>query len=272
MKNQKPKLDDVLSSWVLDALRRVFGYQDIRNMILQENIKNKGVVYGRTFGAEHSKQQLQTYLKDIIDKKGGDEKYVLFTASNRAYRSETHYQTFVVDYDKKKVWAIDPASKMGEEGIYSSFATTDTIIPFFVKEGWDAGYVKLTNACQSTIDDVFCQTWSLWLQIKFMRALLNKKKKKSGEEGVLKVAKPLMDRYKQLLKFYKKSIAIPEVCQELKKTYLETMKNNRVLVAGLDPKEAKQVRMYYMGIDVCAQVLRMNELDLMTEEQRQSKL
>lgn len=264
MKRKPTMGDEVMSSWVLHALREVLGYQDIRNMILRQYIKDKHVDFGRTFGAEHTKKQLQTYLEELI-KKGDDEKYVLFTASNEAYRNETHYQTFIVDYGKKKLWAIDPASEMGQEGIYSSYAANEIIIPYFAGEGWKTGFVELTNACQSTVNDVFCQTWSLWLQIKFMRVLTDKTRK----IGPLRIAKSLDRRYIQLLKFYKQIITdIPEVCNELKETFRHEIKTNKALIKGLNVKKAKEVREYYINVDACEKVQKMNEFDLMTEEER----
>ena len=84
---KEPNLDDVLSSWVLDALRRVFGYEDIRNLILQAKLGGT-VAYGKTFGAEHKEKQLKDYLKKLLVGKK-KHRLLLFTASNRALRGET---------------------------------------------------------------------------------------------------------------------------------------------------------------------------------------
>lgn len=261
-KNKKPALDDVLSSWVLFALRKVFGYEDIRNMILKKLVKDKkGIVFGKTFGAENTETQIKTYLKKIV--KTTKQKYLLFTASNQAFEGETHYQTFVVDYDKKTLWAIDPASKMGKEGIYAAYVATDTIMPFFKEKGWDARFVQLKNACQTTTDDIFCQTWSLWLQSKFIHLLLE------GEKSlVVSVPKALSTRYKDLLTFYQQSLEIPAVCKELKATYQETIKTSPELVEGLTKKSKAVMIQDYLSFDPCQQVQQMNPLDLMTQEQR----
>lgn len=265
IKSKAPVLDDVLSSWVLDALRRVFGYEDLRNLILRSmDRQDKGVVYGKTFGAEHTEKQLKRYLTKITgDKTPPSHKYLLFTASNQADQGETHYQTFIVDYTKKKVWVMDPSSVMGKEGIYAAFVALDTIIPFFQQKGWDTAFVKLSHACQSTEDDVFCQTWSLWLQSRFLRVL-----REGGKKQTLSVPASLRTRYKELLRFYKENIAIPEVCKELKDTYRDTIKTSQALVHGASPTEAKEIIRHYLSFDPCEEVLRMNELDLMTDKQR----
>lgn len=260
----KPALDDVMSSWLLDALRKVFGYQDIRNLILQTMVKNDRVSYGKTFGVENTEKQLQLYLKKITTKPPEKVDYLLFTASNQAYQGETHYQTFIVDYIKKDLWVIDPASVMGKEGIYAAYAATDTVIPFFKKLGWNTFFVKLTNACQKTDDDIFCQTWSLWLQIHFIKILLLKKKTKT-----IIIPSSLLIRYMELLKFYKECIAIPEVCKEFTLTYQDTIKTSPALVEGQKTKRAKDtIIKNYLSFDPCKEVMRMNELDLMTEDQR----
>lgn len=258
-----PVVDDVLSSWVLFALRRVFGYEDIRNMILKKFIKEKkGIVFGKTFGAENTETQLKTYLKKIVNSKT-KQKYLLFTASNQAFEGETHYQTFVVDYDKKHLWAIDPASKMGKEGIYAAYAATETIMPFFREKGWETRFVELKNACQTTMDDIFCQSWSLWLQLRFLNLLVE-----GNKSLVVSVPKPLVSRYKDLLTFYQECIQIPNVCKELKLTYQETIQTSPELVEGFDKKTKESTIQYYLSFDPCKQVKNMNVFDLMTEEQR----
>lgn len=259
----RPMLDDVLSSWVLDALRKMVGYEDMRNIILQSQIQSKGVVFGKTFGAEHNVKQLDNYLKKITTRTPPSHQYLLFTASNQAYQGETHYQSFVVDYTNKKVWALDPASVMGKEGIYAAYVARDTIFPFFQKKGWDTAFVKLTKPCQSSEDDIFCQTWSLWLQIRFLNVLLGKDKKQT-----LSIPTSLRTRYKDLLRFYKKILLIPEVCAELTATYRETIQTSPELVQGASATKAKEIIKHYLSLDPCQEVLRMNELDLMTDEQR----
>ena len=176
---------------------------------------------------------------------------------------ETHYQTFVVDYDKKQLWAIDPASKMGKEGIYSAYVATDVIMPFFKEKGWETSFVKLRNACQTTMDDIFCQTWSLWLQSKFLRLLLE-----GNEALVISIPKSLITRYKNLLTFYQESLQIPSVCKELKTTYQETIQTSPELVKGLDKKAKDEIIQHYLSFDPCKQVKTMNAWDLMTDEQR----
>lgn len=263
-----PTMDDVLSSWVLDALRKTYGYGDIRNKILEHFIKNNKIVaYGKTFGVENTESQLKKYLAEITETKT-NANYLLFTASNKPYLGETHYQTFVLDFITKQLWVIDPASVMGRSGIYASFVATETIIPFFKSLKWKTSFVQLTNPCQTTMDDIFCQTWSLYLQIQLTKQLIDNVKNVS----VIVVPKSLRSRYRNLNKFYKDTIGISGICKELKETYKETIKTSPYLILGKKTKkEQKDVIQYFLSIDPCVKVKKMNELDLMTEAQRLEK-
>lgn len=61
---------------------------------------------------------------------------------------------------------------------------------------------------------------------------------------------------------------IPDVCKELTITYRDTIKTSPILVKGQTPLKAKEIIRYYLSFDPCEEALQMNEMDLMTVEQR----
>lgn len=259
--------DDVLSSWVLDALQRIMGVGDIRNKILTWFIRNHDdVEFGKTFGMESTDTNIRKYLDKMVSHIP-KKRWTIFTASNKAYQGETHYQTFVADHDNKRLWMIDPASFDGKEGIYSAYVAKLTIAPYLQKKGWKASFVKLTNPCQSTRDDVFCQTWSLWLVIRLMDLLL---RNPNGSVMIIPVSPSLFVRYRALLRFFKECLRnVDGVCTELTTTYRDTIKTSPELVEGESTIRAKNnLIKQYLSFDPCECVQNMNEMDLMTEEQR----
>ena len=164
-------------SWVLHALKIVMGDESIRQEILlhyhpslhRGNItaikridpQKHGKEHVFTFDAfvktqdtddsfdvaiERKRAEIRKYLSEIIQMKG----VIVFTATNiqqYAEDYETHFQTFIVDNNKKTVLAIDPAyektalkaSKKNNiltpnQGIYYAEVTHEVIKPFFSGE------------------------------------------------------------------------------------------------------------------------------------------
>lgn len=258
------KVDPVVASWVLDALRRVIGLEDVRNEILKKELKQSTkICYGKTFGSETKKKELMAYLESIVVGKT-DCDFLVMTATNFALAGETHYQVFILDYVHRHLWVIDPSSVKKTEGIYTPYISTLTIMPFFEDHGWTTEFVSLTHPCQTTYEDVFCQSWSLLLGIEFLKKL----KKKDTTE--LKVFPSLTRRYSKLLKFYQQYL--PLYCEDLKEIYQQTIKTSRDLVKGIkDKKEKQKVIQYYLQFDPCEQLEAMKASDLMTEEQLKNK-
>jgi hypothetical protein len=258
-------IDEVLTSWVLDALRKVFGLEDIRQEILKyfiPKIYHTNILFGKTFGSDSKPTELKKYMESLLKKQ---KRYILFTASNYAKDGETHYQTFVLDQSSKHLWILDPASVMGKTGIYQPYIATYDIIPFFSKNGYTTEFVKLRNACQTSEDDIFCQTWSLFLQIEFMKRYL----KDDITQIILPIPKSLYKRYKYLIAFYKKCAKhVESVCKDLQDIYSNEIKTSPYIVMGLKTIQQKRERRdYYYSFNPCKELMKMNEIDLMVDEQ-----
>lgn len=254
--------DDVLTSWVLDAIRKVFGLDDIRRKVLKHFISDRFhhyIDFGKTFGSESKLHQLEDYLDVIIR---GKKRLVLFTASNLAKDGETHYQAFIMDRQEKRLWIVDPASSLGQIGIYHPYIALNVIVPYFNSRGYSSQFVKLSNPAQTSTDDIFCQTWSLLFQIQFV---MNYFKTDFSADIIIQVPSSIKERYKYLITFYKKSVqSIEIVCQDLKDIYNFEISRSRYLVAGIkDANERKALREHYKAYDPCETLLKMNELDLM---------
>lgn len=259
--------NEVLTSWVLDAIRKVFGLQDIRQDILKHFVPQKYhkiIEFGNTFGSESNPHELKKYLESLLHVK---KRLVLFTASNFAQDGETHYQTFVLDQTYKHLWVIDPASEMGEMGIYKPFIAMNVIIPFFSMNGYITEFAKLKHACQTSVDDIFCQTWSLLLQIHFVRRYLQY----NDLNIILPVSQSIRQRYKYLVAFYRESLrSIDSICSDLQEIYYREVSKSKYLVIGVkDVQQRKLIRNQYKAIDPCKELLKMNEIDLMVDEQLQ---
>jgi len=162
-------------SWAIHAMKDVIGRQIVRKNIITMFVpKIKNAKQIRTFDAfqqyktapyDNKKIKILTYCANIIKRKS----VVVFTASNiqeNAEDMETHYQSYIVDNKNKILFAIDPAinpkTKSGF-GIYKPMVTTDIIQPFFEANKYRFQFVKLSNPAQTTKDDVFCQSWSLYI-------------------------------------------------------------------------------------------------------------
>jgi hypothetical protein len=126
---------------------------------------------------ERKRDEIRNYLSEIIEMKG----VVVFTATNiqqYAEDFETHFQTFIVDNENKTVLAIDPAYDKTvlkpnkkkkimapNQGIYYAEVTHEVIKPFFEENApdYDFKLVPLSHPAQIAFDDVFCQSWSLFI-------------------------------------------------------------------------------------------------------------
>lgn len=207
--------DPVTVSWVLYSLREFLGLETIRNSILLKQLRSiPGLVLGRTFSQEYSEKDLLQYLKAILSQKN---KQVLFTAANLPdiNTGETHYQTFVVNTSTKTLIMIDPARKSSGKGIYAPKVARDVIRPFFEANGYTVTWIDTTSACQIKLQDVFCQSWSLYLQIQTVL-----------HPGLqITIPKAQKDKYALLLNFFKSLLTYEGFCEQLQSEYLESLNN-----------------------------------------------
>jgi hypothetical protein len=248
-----------VSSWILFTLRDTIATSAVRHIILKKFLTSiEGVSFGKDF---NTPKEWATYEADLT-KVLGESGIVLFTASNFPddTTGETHFQTYLVNPSKKTLLMIDPARKpSGASGIYAAAASEKRIKPFFEKNEYSVDWILTESTCQSSSQDIFCQTWSLYLLIETFNTLL-------GDEPRPKLPIPRnqMGRYALLLDFFKKCVAIPEVCDAFKKEWAAFTANpNNVIYYDLKTAAQKKARKAaYAAIDPCAFLLAMTP-DLM---------
>jgi hypothetical protein len=245
-------MDKVNVSWVLYSLREVLGYEHIRTTILKNELvyaKSPSLIYGPTFAQEYNPENLKSYLGSILKVKN---KRVLFTASNLPdlQTQETHYQTYIVDTSNKTVLMIDPARKVSGKGIYPPIVSREVIRPYFENAGYTVSWIDTSSACQIKLHDVFCQSWSLYLQI---QAILN--------PGLrIEIPKSQNKKYELLLSFFQKIITYPEVCNTL-------MTEFKSLVSTAKPKNITPAEKKYMlGQDPCNTLRQMTPADMFDDD------
>jgi len=225
-----------IASWVLHALKITLGYESIRQLILLHyhprlhwgNITNLKTIGSReshvkTFDAfiepgkmrEQKIEKIQKFLEKIVEMDG----VIVFTASNiqrDINDMETHYQTFIVDNTEKKVYMIDPANDrtvdknapkykkskkilVSGQGVYYAEVAHHVIKPFFdEKTDYPVELVQLSHPAQIIEDDVFCQSWSLFI----LDLLLTNKVYQTS--SVVEIPEKQIDKYGMILGFYKR--------------------------------------------------------------------
>jgi hypothetical protein len=225
-----------IASWVLHALKITLGYESIRQLILLHyhprlhwgNITNLKKIGSRdnhvkTFDAfiepgktrEQKIEKIQNFLEKIVEMDG----VIVFTASNiqrDINDMETHYQTFIVDNTEKKVYMIDPANDrtvdknapkykkskkilVSGQGVYYAEVAHHVIKPFFEeKTDYPVELVQLSHPAQIIEDDVFCQSWSLFI----LDLLLTTNYYQTS--SVVEIPEKQIDKYGMILGFYKR--------------------------------------------------------------------
>jgi hypothetical protein len=174
---------------------------------------------------ERKRSEIRKYLSEIIEMKGT----IVFTATNiqqYAEDYETHFQTFIVDNAEKTVLAIDPAYDKTvlkpnakkkilapNQGIYYAEVTHEVIKPFFQENApdYDFKLVPLSHPAQIAFDDVFCQSWSLYI----LDSLLT-----DPETEEFNIPATQIEKYGMILGFYKRIFKdIPTLKNYLKVEY-----------------------------------------------------
>lgn len=221
-------MDPTTVSWVLYALRAVLGYEHVRTAVLKRYVGHlPDVTIGRTFAGVYRYRDLTGYIRAQLQTPGR----VLMTASNTGRHvntsTETHYQTFIINTRTRVVTAIDPARRPRGRGIYRSIITEDVVAPVATEAGFSVAWLETTNTCQVNKDDVFCQSWSLLLLIVAML----------DPDLVVLVPRAQVDKYADLLSFYKDIMELSTVCDELRQEYTEAIAHHpdRTSLACIDP-------------------------------------
>ena len=257
MKSEKT----IAISWILHAMKVVFGREKIRKDIIKTFYPSvKHSKYIRTFDAfqQYKKNPYtdkQNEILDYCDYVSGKSHYVVFTASNiqkHAEDFETHYQSFLLDNFTKILYVINPSRDLKTEngyGIYEPEVTEEVLRPFFEKHGYIVQYIDLTHPAQVDTDDVFCQTWSLYILLEVLKRGVH----------VVDIPKTQKGKYEVLLGFYKRCLSdVPSVAKELQREYKTAIKENKTMIedeSGIDIKNIK-------SIDVVDVVMNMQAKDM----------
>lgn len=231
--SKKVKKNDksTIVSWVLHALKIVLGDESIREEIIlhyspdlhkgnltklkrigNDNHKHHVITFNAFIESGKTREdkidKIRDYLEKIVEMPGT----VAFTATNVQQDEndfETHFQSFIIDNDAKRVLIIDPAydkTKKSGKGIYHAEIAREILKPFFKflnmdleeEDEYKVRFLKLTNPAQIAHDDVFCQSWSLFI----LNSLLENDAYKTTRE--FKIPASQMDKYDMILGFYKR--------------------------------------------------------------------
>lgn len=214
-------------SWLLHSLKILLGDESIRRYIVLKynpTLKNKSKTCIRTFDAFVPKgktrsdkaNQIVKYCNEMVEKKG----VVVFTATNiqhDIFDNETHFQSYILDNNSKKILVVDPSYDKTKEkgaGIYMTEVSNEVVIPFFESKGYTNHFINLSSPAQICEDDVFCQSWSLYI-------LLQKLKNNEFVHDVsFEIPEHQVDKYDMLLAFYKQIFTdMPELCENLQTEY-----------------------------------------------------
>ena len=246
---------EIAISWALDAVKDVLGTQNTRNKIIKTFFPPiKNAHHMKTFDAfqqyecmpfNDKENEILEYCEEIILLKN----YVVFTATNIQENEddqETHYQTYIVDNTNKILYAIDPAinpKKKYGYGIYKPMITYKTIQPFFEKNGYQFQYVKLMNPAQTLTEDVFCQSWTLYILLEvlasgvstsstlgILRQSSTASDRSKMDEILINIPKKQIDKYEILLNFYKQILVVESISDKLDKTYKSNVKKNKAFI------------------------------------------
>lgn len=252
-------------SWVLYSLREIVGLSTLRNQILAAFLDDDNVEFGKTFGAESSVTELQEFLESKIRQEKKGKRFFIFTGINRPRSGETHYQGFIIDYKDRMLYIADPAWTQAGPGIYKPFLAQQQVIPFFKSHHYNSQFIVTSYPCQTSAQDVFCQSWSLYLMIEFLNRF--------GQ--IIPIPQSQIQRYDILLTFYQEiAERVQEFCPLLRDYYLRHVSRHRSLVHGIRcPHERRQKRNLYKSIDPCLVLQKnMRPLDMVDDEDEQQEI
>lgn len=230
-------------SWALESMKNVMGYEDVRNAIIKyyfPQIENPDEM--RTFDAFQQyitppfidkAMEITDYCEDIIEDEQVEGVLVMTSANIQDSATDrfTHYQSFIIDKDLKRVYAIDPASKENGVGIYEAAITETVVLPIFRAHDYTCEFVRLSHPAQTNKNDVFCQTWTIIIMIK---ALTHMYASKSKHIGLIDIPapRPKVNKYRLLTDFYKTILTnIPEVRRELSIEFVEVLNMNKEVIS-----------------------------------------
>jgi hypothetical protein len=245
---------EVVVSWVLFAMTETLHKDNVRRLLLQQALQNvdRNIVYGPVFdvvednvAGPHVENVVEYVLVQALIQPQGT--LVLFTASDLPSESgETHFQAFILDTTNEILWVLDPARAPKGRMIYTS--NIEVYLENNLPQGYHKRNLPTSAACQTNERDVFCQSWSLWLQI---QAVL-----RFGQRVV--VPTDQRERYALLLSFFQQALMYPQVCNALKTEYLHVLEEYRESVLeGVSRREQPRYIASMKAVDPCQIIMSM---------------
>jgi len=256
---------DKAVSWMLHALKIVLGDESIRRYIILyycPTISNPSKKCIRTFDAfvesAKKREEKANEIRKYCNKMSRKTDVVVFTASNiqrTKCDNETHFQSYIIDNNTKKLSVIDPAydpNNQENRGIYAAEISLDVIIPCFERNGYKTEFVSLTTPAQVDIGDVFCQSWTLYI------LLAKLKQNEYFRNNQFEVPEDQLDKYDMLLSFYRQIFTdMPELRENLHIEYegeiLESRGPNKL------SKSEKEILLKFDPVDM---LLRLTKYEM----------
>ena len=164
-------------SYILESIRDALGQEHIRNKIIKNKIHpTQNIKIGETIGGLWEEKTLVDYLNTLTT--DNDNIYLFTVSSKPDVGWGSHFQTFIVDntVQPKILFIIDSGRTIGDEKdpTWEALDSEKIIENFFSKKGYKLIKNKDKKPQQSRID-VFCQTWSLIMQIEYIKNYLSTK-------------------------------------------------------------------------------------------------
>ena len=240
---------EVNISWAIHAMKEIIGLEELRANVIQKycpDITNKK--YIKTFDSfqqyqvkpyNNKENEILDYCKKIIKLNN----QVVFTATNIQENdedNETHYQTYILDNINKILYVINPSQDENSEdgyGIYKPEVTYKTIQPFFEKNKYVVEFIQLSNPAQINENDVYCQTWSLYI---LLQLLMNNPKK---IKKIVKLPKNETKKYEIILNFYKELLTDTNISSALDEMFLQKIEEDKLFLknSGINFNKIKKV-------------------------------
>ena len=132
----------------------------------------------------------------------------------------------IIDKINKTIIFIDPSRKQKGSGIYKT--TASNMIIKYMKDMYSSYKIKWNPVkipCQTNYKDVFCQSWSLYLQILFVEQILSSDFNYTSLQAP-NIPSKLSERYNVLLQFYKDIFKKNRIlCKYLEDAYISDIDN-----------------------------------------------
>lgn len=226
-------MKNIAISWILYSIREAIGLSDVRNEIIRNEVIRNEVIrkklngfiyYGDTFTSGNTFSHIYQLIYDF---EKSEKTKLIFTANGevsknlkkrtRADLVESHYVSFILDKTETLAVIIDPSRNNGKPGIYNPYIGI-YLEPFFKSRGYKVKWLEMTSPCQIDYHDVFCQSWTLYLILKYLTS-------DSIQEPIY-IPSDQRKKYGKLLRFFKSLLIVESFRNELIFSYKDNIRNH----------------------------------------------